>query len=210
MDIVCSISLARQQKLCREHPRPLVLWAGVAREHHEARWSKGSLRPMCQVLTQTPDTLTPETSACTNQTQMRPHLKILGNHFHRGVFTSALSPRTSDGHHTRTLIFISEGCGSFGFAMVWLCRRTSAALAAVSPPFLCPGVLLIHGQHDQHTGMVLQRGKAGSETLLLLPVFTPRNNFPGESIPTPSPGVSSFTTDPWLHHSALSFLWPPT
>lgn len=70
------------------------------------------------------DTLAPKTSAHLNQTRVRPYLKILGNHFHWGVFTSSLIPRMRfDGCHVRTPIFISdmEKCRLFGFAVAWLC-----------------------------------------------------------------------------------------
>lgn len=157
----------------------------------------------------TQDTLTPETSACLNQTQVRPYLKILGNHFHWGVFTSALIPRTKfDRHLMRTLTFISdvEQCGWFGSAMAWLCWGTSTALAALSQPFLCtgPGAFPSHGQHGQHTGMVLQREAGQSQALPFCSLYwLPRSNCARESTATPPPGVSSFTTASWL-------LWPLT
>lgn len=106
------------------------------------------------------------------------------------------------------VVFISdaEGCGSFGFAMARLCWRTSTALAADSPPLLCPGplALLIQHQDDQHTGTVPRRERGHSET----PLFSLRsllwNTFAGRSIPTASPGASSFTTALWLHRSGQS------
>lgn len=106
----------------------------------------------------------------------------------------------------RMLVFISdaEGRGSFGFAMAQLCWRTSTALAD-SPPLLCPGplALLIQHQHDQHTGTVPWREH--SETPLFSLHSLLWNSFPGRSIPTASPGASSFRTASWLHRSGLSF-----